>query len=215
MLAAVFALPYALHHRTYSFDLSSVPPYSGTPYVELNGNEPFFTAEERKSEPFVSYSELDGLGRCGPAFGCLSYEAMPTEDREPISSVKPSGWINKKYDFIEKDYLYNRCHLIAFMLAGENANPKNLITGTRYLNVEGMLPFETTVVRYIELTHDRVLYRVTPVFEGTNLVCSGVEMEALSLGDNGENIRFHVYVYNVQPGVEINYKTGDSWVSPD
>ena len=211
VICAVFVGWVLLTHRTYAFDLASVPPYSGSPYVELNGNQPLFTdAEKASTVSFERFSSLDVLGRCGVAFANLAEELMPTEDREDISSVRPSGWVNAKYPFIDKEYLYNRCHLIAFALAGENANERNLITGTRYLNVEGMLPFEVRVARYLELTGNHVLYRATPVFEGTNRVASGVELEGWSVEDGGENICFHVYCYNVQPGVVIDYRTGES-----
>jgi DNA-entry nuclease len=211
VICAVFTGRVLLTHRTYSFDLASVPPYDGRPYVELNGNKPLFTdAEKADTSSFERYSRLDLLGRVGVAYANVSKELMPAEDREDISSIRPTGWINKKYPFIDKEFLYNRCHLIAFALAGENANERNLFTGTRYLNVEGMLPFEVRVARYVELTGNHVLYRVTPVFEGDDRVVRGVEMEGWSVEDGGENICFHVFVYNVQPGVAIDYRTGES-----
>ncbi|MBO5461599.1 MAG: DNA/RNA non-specific endonuclease, partial [Ruminococcus sp.] len=151
------------------------------------------------------------LGRCGEAYANICQELMPTEERGNISSVKPSGWVNAEYDFIDGKYLYNRCHLIGFQLAGENANECNLITGTRYFNVEGMLPFENMIADYVKETENHVLYRVTPIYEGSNLVASGVQMEAKSVEDDGEGILFNVYCYNVQPGVEIDYATGESW----
>ena len=192
-------------------DLSSIPEYSGSPYVEINGNVPEFTEEELSSDTFEGYSELDSLGRCGVAFANLSLELMPTEDRESIGMIKPSGWHTVRYDdVVEGKYLYNRCHLIGFQLAGENANELNLITGTRYMNVDGMLPFENEVADYIESTGNHVLYRVSPIFEGDELVARGVQMEAYSIEDNGEGIQFNVYVYNVQPGIEIDYATGES-----
>ena len=196
--------------RSSSF---SIPVYSGIPYYEIKGNVPDFTDKEKESkEAFVNYSELDSLGRCGQAFANLCRELMPDEERGPIGQIKPSGWHTVKYnDLIDGNYLYNRCHLIAYSLAGENANEKNLITGTRYLNVDGMQEFENTVREYILKTGHHVLYRVTPYFENDNLVASGVEMEAWSVEDSGQGICFHVYCYNVQPGIMIDYATGDSW----
>ena len=190
--------------------LGEVPAYSGAPYVELDGNQPAFTEADMEAEPFESYAPLDLLGRCGTAYACLSPELMPEEERGSIGQVKPTGWHTVRYDFVDGQYLYNRCHLIGYQLSGENANERNLITGTRYLNVEGMLPFEEQVADYIRETGGRVLYRVTPIFEGNDLLAAGVEIEALSVGDAGEGVRFHVYCYNVQPGVEIDYATGDS-----
>ena len=198
-----------------SVSLEEVPAYSGSPYVELDGNQPGFSLEERTTDSFETYSTLDALGRCGPAYACIGQDLMPTEDRESISSVHPTGWVQAEYDFVEGGSLYNRCHLIGFQLTGENANEENLITGTRYMNVEGMLPFENMVADYIKETGNHVLYRAAPIFEGENLVASGVVMEALSVEDEGEGVCFHVYVYNVQPGVEIDYATGESWETRD
>ena len=198
-----------------SVSLEEVPAYSGSPYVELDGNLPGFSLEERTTNSFETYSTLDALGRCGPAYACIGQDLMPTEDRESISSVRPTGWVQAEYDFVEGGSLYNRCHLIGFQLTGENANEENLITGTRYMNVEGMLPFENMVADYIKETGNHVLYRAAPIFEGENLVASGVVMEALSVEDEGEGVCFHVYVYNVQPGVEIDYATGESWETKD
>ena len=195
--------------------LEKVPAYSGSPYVEINGNQPDFSQDQETTESFESYSELDSLGRCGTAFACIGEDLMPTEERGSISEVHPTGWVQAEYDCVDGGSLYNRCHLIGFQLTGENANEKNLITGTRYLNVEGMLPFENLVADYIKETGNHVLYRVTPVFQGDNLVASGVTMEALSVEDAGEGVCFSVYVYNVQPGVEIDYATGESWESGD
>ena len=195
--------------------LEKVPAYSGSPYVEINGNQPDFSQDQETTESFESYSELDSLGRCGTAFACIGEDLMPTEDRGSISEVHPTGWVQAEYDCVDGGSLYNRCHLIGFQLTGENANEKNLITGTRYLNVEGMLPFENLVADYIKETGNHVLYRVTPVFQGDNLVASGVTMEALSVEDAGEGVCFSVYVYNVRPGVEIDYATGESWESGD
>ena len=188
-----------------------IPEYSGTPYYVLNGNEPEFTDEEKSTtEAYEYFSELDELGRCGVVHACVGRELMPTEDRESISHVKPSGWVNVPYDFVDGRYLYNRSHLIGFQLTGENDNELNLITGTRYFNVEGMLPFENMVADYVKETDNHVMYRVTPIYEGDDLVCRGVQMEAWSVEDKGEGLCYNVYVYNVQPGVVINYATGES-----
>ena len=191
--------------------MDDIPDYSGQPYVVLEDNWPDFDAGDLTLEAFETYSELDALGRCGPAYANICLEIMPTEPRGDIGQVKPSGWQTVKYDCVDGKYLYNRCHLIGYQLAGENANRKNLITGTRYMNVEGMLPFENMVDDYVENTGNHVLYRVTPVFEGANLVASGVQLEAFSVEDEGEGVCFNVYVYNVQPGVGIDYATGESW----
>lgn len=199
---------------TVTVSMDDIPPYSGDPYVVLQDNWPNFGPGDLTTEAFEIYSELDGLGRCGPAYANICLEIMPEEPRGDIGAVKPSGWQAVKYDFIEGKYLYNRCHLIGYQLAGENANKQNLITGTRYLNVTGMLPFENMVDSYVENTENHVLYRVTPVFEENNLVASGVQMEAFSVEDEGEGICFHVFVYNVQPGVRIDYATGNSWKEP-
>ena len=190
-----------------SFSLEDIPAWSGEPYVAVDGNQPDFPEEDMTSVSFETYSELDTLGRCGVAYANVGQDLMPTEDRESISSVTPSGWINREYD---GEYLYNRCHLIGFQLTGENANEENLITGTRYMNVDGMLPFENLVADYVKETDNHVLYRVTPVFSGTELVARGVELEALSVEDGGEGVCFHVYCYNNQPGIAIDYATGDS-----
>ena len=187
-----------------------VPEFSGEPYVVLNGNEPDFTDEEKTTESYEHYSDLDSLGRCGVAEANIGQDLMPTEKRGAIGQVKPTGWHTVKYDQVEGKYLYNRCHLIAYCLTAENANKKNLITGTRYLNNEGMLPYETKTAQYIDKTKNHVLYRVTPVFKGSDLVASGVLMEAYSVEDQGKGISFCVYCYNVQPGVAIDYATGDS-----
>lgn len=192
----------------------TVPVYSGEPYTELNGNIPYFTDREKTEDVFEHYSDLDTLGRCGAAYANICKELMPTEKRGEIGMIKPTGWHTVRYDDIISDkYLYNRCHLIGFQLAGENANEKNLVTGTRYMNVDGMLPFENMIADYVKETGNHVLYRVTPIFVGDNLVCRGVEMEAYSVEDNGEGTSFHVFVYNIQPGIEIDYATGDSWVA--
>lgn len=195
--------------------LSDVPEFSGEPYVVINDNEPSFPAEDFTSEGFEEYSPLDDLGRCGVAYANVGLETMPTEERGSISNVKPTGWKSVQYDFVDGKSLYNRCHLIGFQLTGENANRQNLITGTRYMNVDGMLPFENLVADYVKETENHVLYRVTPIFEGNNLVASGVQMEAQSVEDKGEGVCFNVYVYNNQPGVTIDYATGDSWASDE
>lgn len=192
----------------------TVPVYSGEPYTELNGNIPYFTDREKTEDVFEHYSDLDTLGRCGTAYANICKELMPTEKRGEIGMIKPTGWHTVRYDDIISDkYLYNRCHLIGFQLAGENANEKNLVTGTRYMNVDGMLLFENMIADYVKETDNHVLYRVTPIFVGDDLVCRGVEMEAYSVEDNGEGTSFHVFVYNIQPGIEIDYATGDSWVA--
>lgn len=193
-----------------SFDIGSVPAYNGEPYVEVNNNVPFFKDMHYTEEVFETYSGLDKLGRCGPAFVNICEDVLPISEREKIGTVKPSGWQMSKYDIIEGKYLYNRCHLIGFQLAGENANSNNLITGTRYLNIEGMLPFENKVYDYVSGTDKHVLYRVTPIFEEQNLVASGVLMEASSVEDRGTSFRFNVFCYNVQPGIIIDYLTGES-----
>lgn len=190
--------------------LEDVPAFSGAPYVEIDGNQPAFSEAERTAESFETYSALDELGRCGPAFACIGQDLMPTQERESISQVRPTGWQNAEYDFVDGGYLYNRCHLIGFQLTGENANEQNLITGTRYMNVEGMLLFENMVADYVKETGNHVLYRVTPVFEAEELVARGVQMEAWSVEDEGDGVCFNVYVYNNQPGVEIDYRTGES-----
>lgn len=200
---------------TQSLDnLKDHAAYNGEPYVELNDNVPNFTTREKNNtKAFENYHRLDTLGRCGTAYANICKELMPTKKRGAIGMVKPSGWHTVKYDIVDGKYLYNRCHLIGFQLAGENANKKNLITGTRYLNVDGMLPFEDEVADYVKDTDHHVLYRVTPVFKGDNLVAEGVEMEAYSVEDKGKGICFHVFVYNVQPGVTIDYATGESRLS--
>ena len=200
---------YDKNDRSIPVDIKDVPKYRGIPYVEINDNKPSFSDKDK--DRVEEYSKLDKLGRCGPAFANVGKELMPTGPRESIRDVRPSGWHTVKYDDILEDrYLYNRCHLIAFMLAGENANERNLITGTRYFNVEGMLPFEIQVADYVKSTGNHVLYRVRPIFKGNDLVARGVQMEAQSVEDGGEGISFNVYCYNVQPGIRINYKDGSS-----
>lgn len=194
--------------------LAEIPEFEGDPYIEVNYNEPSFTEEEKDSATFESYSELDYEGRCGTAFALVGEETMPTEKRESISEVKPTGWQSVRYDFVEGESLYNRCHLLGFQLTGENANEENLITGTRYLNTEGMLPFEDEIDSYVDETNNHVLYRVTPLFYEDDLVARGVHMEAYSVEDEGAGISFNVYCYNVQPGVGIDYETGNNWEDP-
>lgn len=192
------------------FSLADLEPYTDQAYVAVNDNQPYFSEYDLTGQSFEYYSELDELGRCGTACARIGVDLMPTEKRESISQVKPTGWQNEAYDQVDGKYLYNRCHLIGFQLSGENANEKNLITGTRYLNVDGMLPFENMIADYVKETENHVMYRVTPVFEGDNLVASGVLLEAQSVEDQGEDIQFCVYVYNVQPGITIDYATGAS-----
>ena len=191
---------------------AEVPEFSGDSYVVVNDNQPDFEEEDFTEESYEYYSELDELGRCQTAQANIGEDLMPKEEREAIGQVKPSGWHTVKYDSVEGKYLYNRCHLIGFQLTAENANEKNLITGTRYMNTEGMLPFENLVADYVKETGNHVLYRVTPVFSGTELVARGVELEALSVEDGGEGVCFHVYCYNNQPGIAIDYATGESWL---
>lgn len=196
-------------------EADELPEYEGQPYAVLMGNEPQFSAEDVDAAElgaFESYSELDDLGRCGQAVALLGTETMPTEERGSIGQIKPSGWHTVRYDdLVDGKYLYNRCHLIGYQLSGENANEKNLITGTRYMNVEGMLPFENEVADYIEETGNHVLYRVSPIYEGDELLARGVQMEALSAEDGGRGVCFNVFVYNVQPGIGIDYASGESW----
>lgn len=201
-----------------AFSLDDIPEYTSSPYVIVNDNVPYFTKSDYTDESFENYGDLDELGRCTVTFACIGYDLMPTEERGNIGSVKPTGWHTVKYDCVDGKYLYNRCHLIGYQLTGENANKKNLITGTRYLNVEGMLPFENMVADYIKEEHaegndTHVLYRVTPIFEGDNLLASGVLMEAQSVGGGDDPMSFCVYCYNVQPGVTINYSDGSSYLS--
>ena len=195
--------------------ISNIPEYSGEDYIILNNNIPNFSDSDLTTTSFEEYSPLDSLGRCGVAFANIGTDIMPTEKRESISSVKPSGWQSVKYDIVEGKYLYNRSHLIGYQLTAENANDRNLITGTRYFNATLMLPYENMVADYIKETNNHVLYRVTPVFEGNNLVATGVQMEAKSVEDNGEGIEFNVFVYNVQPGITIDYATGNSALSDE
>ena len=203
--------PEVVAKASEEFSLSNVAVYSGSPYVEINQNVPYFADSELSKTSYEYYSDLDSLGRCGVCVASVGQDIMPTEKRGDIGSVKPTGWHTVKYaGVVDGNYLYNRCHLIGYQLTGENANNKNLITGTRYLNVEGMLPFENMVADYVKETGNHVMYRVTPVFDGNNLLASGVLMEAKSVEDNGAGILFNVFCYNVQPGVTIDYATGDS-----
>lgn len=193
-----------------NYTLESIPEYNGSIYIELNNNEPEFTESDLSTESFETYSTKDYLGRCGVAYANIGIDLMPTEERKSIGSIKPSGWHTIKYDIVDGKYLYNRCHLIGYQLSGENTNSENLITCTRQMNVKGMLPFENKVSEYVKSTNNHVLYRVTPVFEGSNLLAKGVQIEALSVEDNGKGIKFNVFIYNVQDGISIDYTTGDS-----
>lgn len=218
LLGVLFYFKDDIYNYTYSiintsnesYDIENLPKYDGNSYVIVNDNIPYFKEEEYTTTSFEKYSELDLLGRCGVASANISKDLMPTEKRGSIGMIKPSGWHTIKYDHIDGKYLYNRCHLIGYQLTGENANEKNLITCTRSMNTKGMLQFENMVTKYIKDTGNHVLYRVTPVFEGNNLVATGVEMEAYSVEDNGKGIKFNVFVYNIEDGIIIDYKTGDS-----
>ena len=212
----LLALSSCLPTKSNPISLDEIPEFDGkTPYVEINGNVPFFTEADMSESSYEKYSPLDSLGRCGITIACIGADIMPTEERGSIGSVKPSGWHTVKYDIVDGKYLYNRCHLIGYQLTGENANKENLITGTRYMNVEGMLPFENMVADYVkeeneEGRNSHVMYRVTPIFVGTNLGANGVLIEAKSVEDNGADIEFCVYVYNNQPGIVIDYRNGES-----
>lgn len=218
LLGVLFYFKDDIYNYTYSiintsnesYDIENLPEYDGNSYVIVNDNIPYFKEEEYTTTSFEKYSELDSLGRCGVAYANISKDLMPTEKRGSIGMIKPSGWQTIKYDHIDGKYLYNRCHLIGYQLTGENANEKNLITCTRSMNTKGMLQFENMVTKYIKDTGNHVLYRVTPVFEGNNLVATGVEMEAYSVEDSGKGIKFNVFVYNIEDGIIIDYKTGDS-----
>ena len=217
LLASLFGCASLSQERpqedAVTITIDEVPVYSGDPYVVINDNEPSFSSEELESDSFESYGELDDLGRCTIAFANLSSELMPQGERGSIGQVKPSGWQTVRYDSVDGKYLYNRCHLIGWQLSGENANERNLITGTRYMNTEGMLPFENMVADYIKETDGHVLYRVSPIFVEDELVARGVQMEAYSIEDAGASICFNVFVYNVQPGIEIDYSDGSSRLS--
>ena len=213
LLVLYFVLPAPEPEVVPEVSVAEIPAYSGEAFVILENNVPAFQEKDYVTESYEFYDDLDAMNRCTYTMACIGPDLMPTEDRGNIGMVRPTGWVTAKYDFVDGKYLYNRCHLIGFQLTGENANERNLITGTRYMNVEGMLPFENMVADYIKETGNHVLYRVVPIFEGDNLLASGVTMEAWSVEDSGEGICFHVYVYNVQPGVEIDYATGESWLA--
>ena len=204
----ISSFAYKLSDKSYTLD--SIPQYDGKNYVIINNNEPKFAENDLNTESFEYYSSQDYLGRCGYAYANIGIDLMPTEERGSIGSVKPTGWHTIKYDIVDGKYLYNRCHLIGHQLSGENANPENLITCTRQMNVEGMLPFENDIKEYVKNTNNHVLYRVTPIYEGSNLLATGVQMEALSVEDNGKGIKFNIFVYNVQDGIKINYSDGTS-----
>ena len=210
LLVLYFVLPSQESAELPENTLPQIPAYSGEPFAVLEDNMPRFSLEDYVTQSYETYGDLDALNRCTYTVACIGRDLMPTQERENIGMVRPTGWVTAKYDFVDGKYLYNRCHLIGFQLTGENANERNLITGTRYMNVQGMLPFENMVADYIKETGNHVLYRVIPVFEGDNPLASGVTMEAWSVEDNGEGICFYVYAYNVQPGVEIDYTTGES-----
>ena len=199
--------------KTYS--LEQIPEYSGSNYIIINNNKPFFEEKDYQKNSYEHYSELDNLGRCGSAMALIGVDLMPTKERGSIGMIKPSGWHTIKYDIVEGKYLYNRCHLIGYQLTGENANELNLITCTRQMNTKGMLDFENKVAEYIRETHNHDLYRVTPIFSNDNLIANGVLMEAYSIEDNGKGIEFNVYVYNVQDGIKIDYLTGESMLSDE
>lgn len=213
LLILYFVIPSPEPEVVAGVSLEQIPAYSGEPFVILENNVPKFTEEDFTTQSYETYGDLDAYNRCTYTVACIGRDLMPTEDRGNIGQVKPTGWVTAKYDFVDGKYLYNRCHLIGFQLTGENANERNLITGTRYMNVDGMLPFENMVADYVKETGNHVLYRVIPVFDGDNLVASGATMEAWSVEDNGEGICYYVYIYNVQPGVEIDYATGESWLA--
>lgn len=205
-----FVMKILVINEEKSYDIGDIPEYSGDSYVIINNNNPNFLESDITTTSFEKYSDLDYLGRCGVAYANVGIDLMPTEKRGSIGMIKPSGWHTIKYDIVNGKYLYNRCHLIGYQLTGENANEKNLITCTRYMNTVGMLEFENKVADYVKNTNNHVLYRVTPIFESNNLLATGVEMEALSVEDNGEGIKFNVFVYNVQEGIDIDYTNGDS-----
>ena len=214
IVVVIIRKPLSGEQKKYVYGME-IPDYSGSPYVIMNDGKPLFTDDDKSMISFETYSNLDSLGRCGVAFANVGRDLMPVDRRGEIGDIKPSGWVQAKYDGIvdsKPPYLYNRCHLIAYCLTAENANEKNLITGTRYMNVEGMLPFEEKVAKYLDANDNHVLYRATPVFAGRNLLADGVLLEAYSVEDQGEGICFCVYIYNVQPGIEIDYATGESWV---
>lgn len=214
LLIALSGCGFGTEVKQPDISLDEIPAYSSEPYVAINGNIPYFEDVDYTDKSYESYSELDYLGRCGVAMACVGRDIMPTEERGEIGQVKPAGWQIAKYSWIDGKYLYNRCHLLGFQLTGENANEQNLITGTRYMNVQGMLPFENMVADYVKDTGNHVLYRVTPIYQGDNLIADGVTMEAYSIEDEGKGVCFNVFCYNVQPGVVIDYLTGDSYAEP-
>lgn len=195
---------------TYAYSIENIPEYTNKEYIIINNNEPYFTEEDYTLKSFEKYSDLDLLGRCGVAYANVGIDTMPTTERGSIGMIKPTGWHTIKYDIVNGKYLYNRCHLIGYQLTGENDNEKNLITCTRQMNIGAMLEYENKVADYVKKTNNHVLYRVTPVFKDSNLLATGVEIEAYSVEDNGEGIKFNVFIYNVQEGIEIDYTTGDS-----
>ena len=213
LLVIYFMLPSPAETPVSVVSLEAVPAYSGEPFVVLDGNVPQFTESDYSSDSFEEYGALDALERCTYTIACIGQDLMPTQERGSISHIKPTGWHSVRYDFVDGKSLYNRCHLIGHQLAGEDANERNLITGTRYMNVDGMLPFENMVADYVKETGNHVMYRVIPVYDGNNLVANGVTMEGWSVEDQGEGICFYVYVYNVQPGVVIDYATGESYAA--
>lgn len=202
-----------LDQREANVVLENIPEYSGDAVAIINDNNPQFS--ELVMESYEYYSELDYLGRCGVAHASLGMDLMPTEQRESISQVKPSGWLNKEYDIVEGGYLYNRCHLIGFQLAGENANEKNLITGTKYMNSPIMTKYENAIAGYIKETGNHVMYRVTPMYQGSDLVAKGIQIEGYSVEDQGEGVCFNVFLYNEQPGIIIDHGTGESWLDEE
>ena len=211
-----FYVEYGPGNIPHAVSIEELPEYNGYPYAIINKNKPLFEAEELVAEEFEYYGELDYLGRCTYAMACIGPDMMPTEDRESIGHITPTGWVQVQYEgVIPGKNLYNRCHLISYQMTGENGNERNLITGTWHLNMQGMLPYENMVADYIRETGDHVLYRVTPIFEGNDLLARGVQMEACSIEDYGEGVRFHVFIYNVQPGVVLDYATGESMLLPE
>lgn len=213
LLIALSGCGFGADVKAPDISIDEIPAYTTEPYVVINGNIPYFEDGDYTDKSYESYSELDYLGRCGAAMACIGRDIMPTEERGEIGQVKPAGWQISKYNWVDGKYLYNRCHLLGFQLTGENANEQNLITGTRYMNVQGMLPFENLVADYVKDTGNHVLYRVTPVYQGDNLIADGVTMEAFSIEDDGEVVCFNVFCYNVQPGVVIDYLTGDNYAA--
>ncbi|MBP3635635.1 MAG: DNA/RNA non-specific endonuclease [Bacilli bacterium] len=207
-----FILNIIPNEQIRSYEINNLPEYSGNDFVYINNNEPEFTKEELSKDVYEEYSDFDILGRCGVASAIISLDTMPKEERGFIGQIKPTGWHTIKYDFIDGKYLYNRCHLIGYQLTGENANEKNLITCTRHMNSSSMLKFENEVAEYVKKTSNRVMYRVTPIFKDKNLLATGVQIEALSIEDNGKGIKFNVFVYNVQDKIQIDYSNGDSKV---